>query len=154
SPDSSSRTHTPLYRTRNPNGERQTPVTPYHNDFNPLNARWRDLTTGEPLTLRFTRGHLREADLIVMPGRVLCDTIGAILERNSRSPEPKAPDRHGKPCSPHTLGDLYPAPTEAYRVTLIGKETRNLERAGITEDPSYTRYGDSDQDAWRQTILP
>ena len=37
---------------------------------------------------------------------------------------------------------------------LIGKETRNIERAGITEDPTHTFYTDVERDAWTRIFLP
>jgi hypothetical protein len=40
------------------------------------------------------------------------------------------------------------------RVEWIGKEPRNLESAGITEDPTHTIYNDPDLDAWTQAYLP
>jgi hypothetical protein len=146
----------PLY-ARTPDGHRRTPVAPFHNGFNPHRAPWRDLTTGQPLTIRFrTSTHLTEADLATLPGteRVLCTTVGAALERNHHRPEAKALDHEGNPCTATTTGLLQPAPTEATRVDQIGKETRNLERAGITEDPSYTQYTDPERHAWRENFLP
>jgi hypothetical protein len=146
----------PLY-ARGPDGHRRTPIAPFHAGFNPHRAPWRDLTTGQPLAIRFrTSPHLTEGDLATLPGteRVVCTTIGAALERNHRRPEAKALDQNGNPCTRGTTGLLQPAPTESSRIDLIGRETRNLERAGITEDPIYTRYTDPEREAWRQIFLP
>jgi hypothetical protein len=100
-------------------------------------------------------GALREADLIATAsGRILGETVGQALERNSRRPEGKALDQQGSPCSRATVGLLQPAPTDAIRFVLIGKETRNLERAGITDDPVHTLYCDPEDDAWRLGYLP
>ena len=146
----------PLY-ARTADGHRRTPIAPYHEGFNPMRASWRYLTTGQPLSIRFrTSPHLREADLATLPARerVICATVGAALERNHRRPEAKALDHEGNPCTANTTGLLRPASTEATRVDLIGKETRNLERAGITEDPAYTLYADPELEAWKQTVLP
>jgi hypothetical protein len=145
----------PLY-ARKADGQRRTPVAPFHADFDPRQARWRDLTSGESLTLRHpATSRLTEADLTTAtPQRVLCETVGSMLERNNRRPEAKALDTNGHPCSRTTVGLLKPAPTEAMRLIPIGKETRNLERAGITEDPTYSIYSNVDDDAWRQTFLP
>jgi len=145
----------PLY-ARSRDGRRRTPVAPFHDSFDPRRAGWRDLTTGQPLTPRFSaRGQLTEVDLTTAAiDRVLCDTVGVALERNSRRPEAKAVDADGHPCAPNTSGLLHPAPTKAIRLLPIGKETRNLERAGITEDPAHTLYTNPEQDAWRHTFLP
>jgi hypothetical protein len=146
----------PLY-ARSPDGIRRTPVAPFHTGFDPRRAPWRDLTTGRPVTIRFrTSPHLTEADLATVPGteRVTCTTVGSALERNHRRPEAKALDQQGNPCTSATIGLLQPAPTEVTRVDLIGKETRNLERAGITEDPAYTLYTDPEREAWREIYLP
>jgi hypothetical protein len=77
-----------------------------------------------------------------------------VLERNSSRPETKALDEHGNPCGRNTVGLLQPAPTDAIRIELIGKEARNLERAGISEDSAHTLYSDPELDTWRQTYLP
>jgi hypothetical protein len=146
----------PIY-ARTPDGSRRTPAAPFHHGFNPHQAPWRDFSTGRPLSLRFrTTNHLTEADLATLPGseRILCSTVGAALERNHCRPEAKALDHDGNPCTATTIGFLQPAPTQATGIDLIGKETRNLERAGITEDPTYTRYTDPEREAWRQTFLP
>jgi hypothetical protein len=146
---------TPVY-SRGPDGNRRTPAAPFHTGFNPNSASWRDLTAGSPLTLHYPGAdRLVESDLTTtIPGRILCDTVGQALERNSRRPETKALDQHGNPCGRHTAGPLQPAPTEAIRLIPIGKEARNLERAGITEDPKHTLYTDPELDAWRHTFLP
>lgn len=146
----------PLY-ARTPDGHRRTPIAPFDAGFDPRSAPWRDLTSGDRLTIRFRTGpHLTEADLATLPGaeRVTCTTVGAALERNHRRPEAKALDQQGNPCTPTTTGLLQPAPTQATRIDLIGKETRNLERAGITEDPTYTQYTDPEREAWREIFLP
>jgi hypothetical protein len=146
----------PLY-ARSGDGRRRTPVALFHTGFDPHRAPWRDLATGQPLAVRYRSGEqLTEADLTTTATdeRVLCDTIGAALERNSRRPEAKALDATGNPCTHTTTGILQPAPTEAIRLIPIGKETRNLERAGITEDPTHTTYTDPALDAWQQTFLP
>jgi hypothetical protein len=137
-------------------GRRRTPIAPFHEGFDPKNASWRDLTSGEPLTLRHpANGAIRESDLTTaIPGVVICETVGRILERNSLRPEAKALDQRGNPCTRNTTGPLHPAPTEAMRIEWIGKEARNLERAGITEDPTHTTYNDPELDAWRTTYLP
>jgi hypothetical protein len=145
----------PLY-ARGADGRRRTPVAPFHTGFDPRRARWHDLATGQPLALRFPAAdRLSEADLTTaIAHTVLCDSVGAALERNSRRPEAKALDAHGDLCGRSTVGLLQPAPTEAIRLLAIGKETRNLERAGISEDPAHTLYTDPNLDAWQQTILP
>lgn len=147
--------HPTAQYARESNGNRRTPVAPFHTGFDPATATWRDLTTGEPLAIRPAGGDLSEADLTTaQAGRVLCDTVGLALERNSRRPEAKAVDEYGEPCGRATTGILRPAPTEAIRHIPVGKEARNLERAGITEDPAHTLYTDPDLDAWKLTILP
>jgi hypothetical protein len=37
---------------------------------------------------------------------------------------------------------------------LIGKEARNRDRIGITDDPATTIYSEPDDDAWRHAYLP
>jgi hypothetical protein len=139
---------------RDPDGRRRTPVAPYHEAFTCDTARWTDIATGEQLALRHQR-NLGEAALIQRNGSVvLCETVGAALERNNTRPESKALDETGQQCSRQTVGPLTAQPTRTSRTELIGKETRNLERAGITEDPSYTRYTDSELQVWRKVTLP
>jgi hypothetical protein len=146
---------TPQY-ARDSDGKRRTPVAPFHIGFDTNTAPWRDLASGAALTLRYPDGDtLTESDLAATrPERLLCDTVGQALEQNSRRPEAKALDQHGNPCGRSTVGLLTPAPTEAIRLVPIGKEARNLERAGITEDPAHTLYGDPEVEAWKQSILP
>jgi hypothetical protein len=149
--------HPTAQYARDQDGHRRTPVAPFHDGFTlDEQATWRDLTTGEPLSPRYPAdGPLRESDLTTtIPGAVICDTVGRVLARNSRRPENKALDQHGNPCTRHTTGLLHPAPTEAIRIQLIGKETRNLERAGITEDPTHTLYTDPEDEAWKRHFLP
>lgn len=148
----------PLY-ARGRNSRRRTPVAPFHAGFDTHTARWRDLTTGQPLTLRYRPSqHLSQADLTTSSvgdrERILCETVGTALERNHNRPERKAATPAGQPCSRTTTGVLEPAPTSATRLVAVGKETRNLERAGITEDPAYTLYTDELDDAWKTTYLP
>lgn len=143
----------PLY-ARDEAGERRTPVAPFHAGFDPDSADWCALVNGEALRPRIARDELSEADLRVEPGRVLCGTVGEALRRDRRRIERKALTPDGEPCRAGTVGLLTPAPTDAYRVVLIGKETRDLERASVTEDPVTTLYSDIEEDAWRKTFLP
>jgi hypothetical protein len=135
-------------------GRRRVPVAPYNEGFAIDTAGWRDLTSGERLFPRVPGRALRERDLQVRPGQVLIESLGSTLERDRRRPEAKALDADGISCGPNTRGPLEPAPTDAIRVVLIGKETRNLERAGITEDPVHTLYCDPEDDAWHVAYLP
>ena len=143
----------PLY-ARDEKGERRTPVAPFHAGFDPAAASWCALVNGEPLRLRIAGEILGEADLRVEPGRVLCGSVGEALRRDHRRTEKKALAADGAPCRAGTVGLLTPAPTDAYRVVLIGKETRNLERASVTEDPVTTLYSDVEEDAWQKAFLP
>jgi hypothetical protein len=135
-------------------GARRTPVAPYHDSFDWRTATWRDLTSGEPLHPRLPGQKLTEGDLHAQPGRVLIDTLGSKLEHDRRRREAKSLDADGNPCGPDTIGPLQPAHTDSHRHVLIGKETRNLDRAGITEDPTYTLYTDTNEQAWQHTFLP
>jgi hypothetical protein len=139
---------------RTEDGSRRTPVAPFHAGFNPATAAWRDLTTGQPLRIRLAHGELTETDLRAEPGRVLTESIGTAIERDRRRCEAKALGPDGGSCGADTIGKLQPAPTEALRAVLIGKETRNIDRAGVTEDPTHTIYSDVDDDAWQQAFLP
>jgi hypothetical protein len=60
----------------------------------------------------------------------------------------------GERCTAATIGIIQDRPTEAYRAELISKETRNLDRAGITEDPAYTSLVEPFSAAWKEHFLP
>jgi len=143
----------PLYARRE-DDTRQTPVAPYHHSCNWRTASWRDLTTGEPLRPRLTGSDLTEADLHHQPSRVLIETVGSTLERNRARRDAKTVDQHGDPCGPTTVGPLRPAPTSSYLQALIGKEARNLDRVGITDDPATTTYNTPEDDTWETLHLP
>jgi hypothetical protein len=135
-------------------GVRRVPVAAYHEGFTIDGSEWRDLTSGERLRPHVPGRDLRERDLQLRSGQVLIESLGSTLERDRRRPEAKALDVDGNPCGPTTRGHLEPSPTEVTRLVLIGKETRNLERAGITEDPVHTLYCNPEDDAWRAAYSP
>jgi hypothetical protein len=119
-----------------PEGKRLTPIAPYHDGFSLQRVRWSDLASGTPLAIHYpSRTELCQADLRADDHSVLGETIGTALQRNSTRPESKALDETGRRCTRNTIGPLSPAPTRGIRIEAIGKETRNLERAGITETP-------------------
>jgi hypothetical protein len=143
----------PLSRTRRADGTRLTPAAPWHDGFDPLTAKWFDLTTGEPIHIHIAAGDIPESSLSP-GGRMPVQTIRTTIAGNLRRPESKAVTPNGEPCSPETRGPLVPAPTDAHKIILIGRETNNLDRVGITEDPSYTTLSDPDQTAWKTLIRP
>lgn len=89
-----------------------------------------------------------------MTGRVLIETVGSTLERNRTRRDAKTLDQQGAPCGPDTVGPLQPAPTDSYLQALIGKEARNLDRVGITDDPATTTYNTPTDDTWETLHLP
>jgi hypothetical protein len=135
-------------------GGRVTPVAPYHDGFDPRTAQWRDLYTGQLLQPRAVTRRLTESDLHDAKGRVLVKTLGAAFLGNHRRHDPTMTTSIGEGCTAATSGIIAEQPTEAYRVELISKETRNLDRAGITEDPAYTSLLDPFEVAWRDNFLP
>jgi hypothetical protein len=139
---------------RREDGSRQTPVAPYHEGFDWRRAGWRDLAAGEPLRPRLPGSELTEADLHHQPCRVLIETLGSTLERNRTRRDAKSLDEHGAPCGPDTVGRLQPAPTNSYLQALIGKEARNLDRVGITDDPATTTYNTPTDDTWETIHVP
>jgi hypothetical protein len=143
----------PQYAHRD-GGGRVTPVAPYHDGFDPTTAAWRDLYTGQPLALHAVTRNLTESDLHHVDGRVLVKTLGAAFAANHRRHDPAMNTPTGDPCTAATTGIILERPTEAYRVELISKETRNIDRAGITEDPAYTDLLDPFETAWRDHYLP
>jgi hypothetical protein len=146
--------HPVPHYARREDGTRKTPVAPYHESFDWRTATWRDLTTGEPLHPRLPSSRLTEADLHHEPGRVLIETLGSTLERNRARRDPKTLDQQGAPCGPSTTGQLQPAPTNSYKEALIGKEARNLDRVGVTDDPTTTIYNTPEDDTWETLHLP
>lgn len=146
---------TPQY-ARDPEGKRRTPAAPFHAGVTAGIADWSDLSSSRPLrpiyldSDEITETHLNTA----RPGLVLCETIGRALQKNGRRVEHKTTELDGNPCRTTTTGPLRPAATVAIRTVIVGKETRNLDRAGISEDPIHTLYSDEEQEAWRRHYLP
>jgi hypothetical protein len=139
---------------RRPDGSRITPVAPHHQGFNPAQALWRNLSTGDPLSIRPVTYNLTVDDLRHIEGRVLIKTLGAAFAANQRRHDPTMTTATGQACRADTAGAIAERPTEAYRAELISKETRNLDRAGITEDPAYTSLLDPFEAAWHHHYLP
>lgn len=81
-------------------------------------------------------------------------TIRTTVAGNLRRPESKATTPNGEACRPDTRGPLVPAPTDAHKIILIGRETNNLDRVGITQDPTYTALSDPEETAWKTLIRP
>lgn len=72
-------------------------------------------------------------------------TYGDVLRRHAIHPEVKAAGPDGRPCGPHTKGELRRLHVHVVGVEHIGKESRDLEdvRAGLdTAASTYTRYVD------------
>jgi hypothetical protein len=144
----------PLY-ARDPtrNGERRTPIAPWHDGFDPTRADWHDYASERHLTIRSSGTELTERDLMHADS-VPIQTMHAVLARNQRRTEQKALAADRQPCKPDTAGILRPAPTEASQVLAIGREGGNLERDGIINDPTYITYTNVDDEAWRDLYYP
>ena len=143
----------PLHRARKKDGTRLTPAAPWHDGFDPRRAKWSNLATGDPIRIHIAAGELPESSLSP-GGRVPVQTIRTTVAGNLRRPESKATTPNGEACRPDTRGPLVPAPTDAHKIILIGRETNNLDRVGITQDPTYTALSDPDETAWKMLVRP
>ena len=135
----------PLYAA-NEDGERIAPVALWHDDLSPEQARWRDLRGGRPLTVRPTRGPLREADVSAggpVPVKTMRDVFDRLAARHDHGL-----DHTGQPTTQRTIGLVGPAATRASLILTIGRETTDQDHVGTTADPAYRYYLDAGLNPW------
>lgn len=135
----------PLYRDET--GNRVIPVAPWHDRLTPNTASWRNLATGQELKLRPTSDRVRERDLTpssTVPVQTLRDVFNRLAQRHDHNL-----DAHGHPATSRTTGIVTVPTTQSIATIVIGRETNDTDRVGVTTDPAYRTYTNPDGEAWR-----
>jgi hypothetical protein len=130
----------PVHGPKLTDGSSALPAALWREDFDPDRAEWFDLSTGEAIPGRVRAARTGEGEAYG-PKRWVLSYRTVIGSHFSRVPDHVlGPD--GEPAGSETFGLLRPAPMEAWRVRLIGREMNMLDRVGVTIDPVYADYTD------------